>query len=346
MVKRVNLVDGKALVEGKVLETVKITKLDTVEFDGWLIEKYGSNEEIRKVIREAVKDESDKEVTLYVPERNPVSMIPLPEFNVTKFLDKALHNILTEMYKTNFHFNSDSYDDWSDEVDDSISNLLEALFYYMVKNSNAYKREQCHSCWKYILELARMHYESPDWEEDSYRVHVLDTAIHYVLTGAEKTKEAIYSTYENFYSLAHRLAIRIGAHFNEKSITNPESFYKDERGWHILFSNLVRIKGDEKYQDVTFEFTLNDNSNEVVMMVMFDNEKNKSMPEITQIIVEELINANLEEKHGMIKVAPENRGIPTFVFTFKHKGVKDFDFIEDIEEIRNICFMSAMKIAQ
>lgn len=346
MVKRVNLVDGKALVEGKVLETVKITKLDTVEFDGWLIEKYGSNEEIRKVIREAVKDESDKEVTLYVPERNPVSMIPLPEFNVTKFLDKAFHNILTEMYKTNFHFNMDSYNDWSDEVDDSISNLLEALLYYMVKNSNAYKRERCHGCWKYILELARMRYESPDWEEDCYRIYVFDIMLNYILVGAEETKKELCKEYENFYSIARRLAIRIGTYFNEKSITNPDLFYKDEKGWHILFSNLARIKGDEKYQEVTFGFTLNDNSNEVEMLVMFDNKKNKSMPKITQIIVEELINANLEEKYGMIKVAPENRDIPTVVFTFKHKGIKDFDFIEDIEEIRNICFMSAMKIAQ
>lgn len=344
MVKRVNLVDREALVAGKVLETIRVAGLDGMEFAGWLIERYGSNEKVRKAIEEAVKGIEDKEVTLYVPEHNPVSMVLLPKFNVIKFLEKSFQKVLLEMHNTNFPFDTSTYDDWANEVDDSISNLLEALFYCMVKNCNVYKIEKSHSCWKYVLGLAKMYYESPNWEEDSYRVFALDMAIGYVAGGGEQLKRAIIRDFENFDSLAHRLAIRIGAHFNESSITDPESFYKDEKGWNLLFSTQVRKKGEAKFQDITFAFTLNDNSNDIEMMVMFDNEKGKSVAEIVSIVVDKLIKAGVAEKYETLKIASD-KVIPTIVFNIKHKGVTDVDFLTDIEEVRNVCIVSALDIA-
>lgn len=346
MVKRVNFVDKKALVEGNILGKIRITGLETMEFDGWIIERYGSNEEVEKAIRDAIKDVSDKEVTLYVPEHNPVIMVALPKTSVIKFLEKSFRKVLMEMKNTNFSFNMNTYDDWADEVDDSISNLLEALFYCMVKNSNAYKMEKCHSCWKYILEVARRRFEKPFWEEDSYKVFTLDIALMYVMAGPEYVKKSLITDYENLGSVAYQLAIRIGAYFNESSITDPESFYKDERGWNILFSTQVRKKGEKEFQDITFAFTTNDNSNTVEIMVMFDNPNKKDMAEIFTIITGTLAETGLLEKYEELKIAPENPEIPTVVFSINHKGMIDYDFLDDIAEVRNVCIESAVLIAE
>lgn len=345
MVKRVNLVDREALVTGKVLETIRIAGLDKMEFKEWLVERYGSNEKVREIIRDAVSGVSDKEATLYVPDRNPVSMITLPKTNVIKFLEKSFQKVLMEMQNTNFSFDTKTFDDWADEVDDSISNLLEALFYYMVRNSNAYKIEKSHSCWKYVLEVARRKFEMPLWGEDSYRVYILDTALMYVTAGPEFVKKSMLNDYENLGSLAYQLAIRIGVHFNESSVTDPDTFYKDEKGWNILFGTKIRKKGDVEFQDITFACTTNDNSNTVEMAVMFDNPNNKGMAEIVAIIVGRLDEAGLVEKYDELKVAPENPQIPTVVFTIKHKGIADYDFLDDIEELRKVCFESAIVIA-
>jgi len=114
-------------------------------------------------------------------------------------------------------------------------------------------------------------------------------------------------------SSIHRYTIFIGIHFNESSITDPESFYKDKRGWNILFSIQVRKKGEKEFQDVTFAFTTNDNRNIVEMMVMFDNPNKKDMAEI---------------------------------FSINYKGMTDYDFLDDIAEVRNVCIESAVLIAE
>lgn len=345
MVKRVNLVDIEALVAGKVLDTIRVAGLDEMEFEGWLIERYGSNEKVRKAIEEAVKGVEDKEATLYVPEHNPVRMVWLPKANVIKFLDMAFRQVLTEMCNANFSFDKRNYDYWADEVDDSISNLLEALFYYMVKNSNAYKTEKGHICWKYLLEVARMQFEGPCWSEGNYKAFTLDAVLIYVLAGPEHVKKALITEYENFDSSAYRLAVRIGSRFHESSITDPESFYKDEKGWNILFGSRIRKKWSVKSQDITFKFTTNDNRNNVEMMAMFDNEKSKNLNEILAIIVGRLAEARLIEKYGTFKVAPDNTEIPTVVFTINHKGMTDYDFLDDIEDVVRICAESAIEIA-
>lgn len=345
MVKRVNFVDRDALVMGNVVSRIRTTGLDTMEFDEWLVNRYGSNEKVRKAVRDAVKDVSDKEATLYVPEHNAVRMVALPKTNVIRFLDKSFKQVLIEMKNTGFSFDTNTYDDWSDEVDDSVSNLLEALFYYIVKNSDAYKIEKCHSCWKYVMELARRRYENPFWGEDSYKVFVLDTVLIYAVGGPELVKESSLSDYEYAGTLAYQLAIRIGAHFNESSITDPESFYKDEKGWNILFCTQVRKKGDEEFQDITFGFTTNDNSDVIEMTAMFDNPNSKGLAEIYTIIVGRLVENGLTEKYGTIKISPVNPEIPTVMFSVRHKGITDCDFLDDIEKIRNICIESAVLIA-
>ncbi len=346
MVKRVNLVDKKALVEGNVLGKIRTAGLETMEFDGWLVERFGSREGVRKAIRDAVKDVSDKEATLYVPEHNAVRMIALPKTNMIKFLDKSFMQVAMELKDTGFPFDMGTVDNWADEVDDSVSNLLEALFYCMVKNSNSYKTERCHSCWKYVLGLARKRFEHPLWEEDSYKAFTFETALMYVVAGAEYVKKAMITEYENFGSTAYRLAVRIGAHFNESSLTDPESFYKDKRGWNILFSTGVRKKGDKEFQDVSFAFTTNDNSDTVEMVAMFDNPNKKDLAEVYAVITGRLFEGGLLEKYEELKVAPENPEIPTVVFSINHKGMTDYDFLDDIAEVRNVCIESAVLIAE
>ena len=346
MVKRVNFVDRDALVMGNVVSKIRTTGLDTMEFDEWLVNRYGSNEEVRKAVRDAVKDVSDKEATLYVPEHNAVRMIVLPKTNVIKFLDKAFMQVAMELKDTGFPFDMDKVDNWTDEVDDSISNLLEALFYCMVKNSNAYKTERCHSCWKYVLELSRRGFENPLWGEDRYKLFTFETALMYVVAGSEYVKKALLTEYENLGSTAYQLAIRIGTHFNEGSLTDPETFYRDERGWNILFCTQVRKKGHGEFQDITFGFTANDNSDAIEMTAMFDNPNSKDLAEILAIIVGRLTENGLAEKYRKIAIAPEDTEIPTVVFSVKHKGITDYDFLDDIGEIRNICIESAVLIAE
>lgn len=346
MVKRINFVDRDALVMGNVMAKIRTAGLDTMEFDGWLVNRYGSNEEVRKAVRDAVKDVSDKEATLYVPEHNAVRMIVLPKTNVIKFLDKSFMQVAMELKDTGFPFDMGTVDNWADEVDDSVSNLLEALFYCMVKNFDSYKSERCHSCWKYILGVARKRFEHPLWEEDSYKAFTFETALMYVMAGAEYVKKALITEYENLGSTAYQLAIRIGAHFNEKSLTDPETFYKNEKGWNILFCTQVRKKGYEEFQDITFAFTANDNSDTIEMTAMFDNPNSKGLDKIFAIIVGRLAENGLAEKYRKIKIAPEKAEIPTVVFSIKHKGITDYDCLIDIEEVRKICIESAVLIAE
>lgn len=47
-----------------------------------------------------------------------------------------------------------------------------------------------------------------------------------------------------------------------------------------------------------------------------------------------------------MKIAPVNPEIPTVVFSIKHKGILDYDFLNDIEEVRKICIESAVLIAE
>lgn len=79
---------------------------------------------------------------------------------------------------------------------------------------------------------------------------------------------------------------------------------------------------------------------------MFDNPNSKGLDKIFAIIVGRLAENGLAEKYRKIKIAPENAEIPTVVFSIKHKGITDYDFLNDIEEVRKICIESAVLIAE
>lgn len=199
MVKKVSFVDSETLLSEDVLATISTAGLDGMEFEEWLVEKYGSNDRVRQVIRDAIEGSSDEEATLYVPEHKPVSMVALPKTNVIKFLDKTFHEVAPEIIKTSktHKFSWGCSRKLADRVDDKVSNLLEALFYFMAKNLEAYETEKCHACWGYILECAWMYFWSSDKTEDSCRAFVLDTAVFYAGCGPDVLVDIVANEYRN-----------------------------------------------------------------------------------------------------------------------------------------------------
>jgi len=273
-------------------------------------------------------------------------MILLPTENLMKYFEKAMEAVLVKMLNTNFRFAVNLYDDWVDMVDDSVSNYLEALFYLMANNSRAYENEKCHKCWKYILELAERDEQNVIKDDRLNRMFVLDIALLYTQAGPDRVEESCGREYENYYSVGYRLGMRIGAYIAEEAIMNRDTFFKDEKGWNLYFSTRVRTSDNmDAPQDITYCFVLNDESDEIEMSVLFDNPKNKRMSELVLNVCEALEQKGLLEQYGQVKMGT-NTDVPMLVFSIQHKGIYDYDFLEEIEKLMQVCSLAAVQNAK